>query len=856
MHLKSTLWLLGASTIFALVVPLAGPQQTPTEPLALNTEAVAPLRFIAAHGRRALISGYASEGLEIWAYPFQILDNYRISFRPQGTTTSLDAANLLRRVTYTPNTITRIYLGPDFSVRETLFVPLDEPAAIVTFAVQSDHPVDIEVHAIPILNLMWPAGIGGQSSSWNPDLSAFVLSEPASNFGAVIGSPDIIAHDDVTNRTYRGPNANNLSFTIHPSPDGVANVYVALNRPNEPAPALLFHNLVRDRKLLQTAYESHIADLAHTNLAITTPDPQVNQAIAWSEIALDQAWVCNPDLGCGYVAGYGPSRNARRPQYDWFFAGDGLIAADAAVSSGNAPQARKELEFILHYQDKKTGMIWHELSQSAAFLDWVGKYPYMYVHVDITFQFLAMLSRYITSTGDLAFARDNWSAIAAAYQYCNSLIDPITGLPVIPSDKEGGDEQDREVDDFGLSLSWVEASSSFQKIASLTGHATEAAQAATASERARASIPSRYWDQQQSFWINGFSQSHHPLPEQRSSPSEAISLHPFTAAQEIQVLDKLASASFQTDWGSRGVSATSPGFDPTSYAKGSVSALGTAELATTFWTAHRPVSAFNIWSTLLPLTTLDSLGHIHEVLAGNAYRAQDESVPEQTWSSAGFLSSTIHGLFGLTIDALNNSITFAPHLPPTWHDVSIANIPAPNARLSLALHHAPTELTLNINNPGDPIQINFAPSLPLGAAITSADLNHHRIIATVDQHPQDATANIHLTAPHGTSELHLSLHGGISAFTNNTAPLIGDTSHNIRIIDLHLAGNILSLVADIPTDHISTLDLETEWPLIKATGAQFTTPSHNLNRITIDPPHLANTLDSYQHVELTFQFQR
>jgi len=50
-----------------------------------------------------------------------------------------------------------------------------------------------------------------------------------------------------------------------------------------------------------------------------------------AQFALDQAWACNPDLGCGYVAGYGPDRGARRPQYDWFFAGDGLTTADAAM---------------------------------------------------------------------------------------------------------------------------------------------------------------------------------------------------------------------------------------------------------------------------------------------------------------------------------------------------------------------------------------------------------------------------------------------------------------------------------------------------------------------------------------------
>src|ERR1019366_808603 len=48
---------------------------------------------------------------------------------------------------------------------------------------------------------------------------------------------------------------------------------------------------------------------------VTTPDPHSNRAIQWAQIALEQAWTCNPRLGCALVAGYGPSHGSRRPQY-------------------------------------------------------------------------------------------------------------------------------------------------------------------------------------------------------------------------------------------------------------------------------------------------------------------------------------------------------------------------------------------------------------------------------------------------------------------------------------------------------------------------------------------------------------
>ena len=85
------------------------------------------------------------------------------------------------------------------------------------------------------------------------------------------------------------------------------------------------------------------------------------------------------------------------------------------------------------------------------------------------------------------------------------------------------------------------------------------------------------------------------------------------------ILDQIASSDFETDWGTRGVAASSPRFDPNSYASGSVSALATSDIASAFWAGHRPSTAFSIWNSLLPWGTLDSMGHMHEVLTGDFY---------------------------------------------------------------------------------------------------------------------------------------------------------------------------------------------------------------------------------------------
>ncbi len=811
-----------ALTFLLLCCSSSFSQQTPADRgspaiLELNTQDVGAHRFIAAHGRRSQIAGYASGDLEIWCYPFQILSGYRVSFIPEGQTIPIDGREILRRVVYRPDSVTRIYLGPGFVVRERLFVTLDRPAAILTYTVRSEHPIDIVVHATPVLNLMWPAGLGGQATAWDSDLNAYVLSEPEHGYSAVAGSPQIALHDEPDNSTAPTAAETDIGFTLRPV-SGAAQIFVVLNAAHAAGLGAAYRELIHDAGKLESEFSQHLVEYQQTLPHLQTPDERVNRAFAWSQIALDQAWVCNTDLGCGSVAGYGPSRGQRRPQYDWFFAGDGLVAVDAALSAGGTIYARDELEFILSYQDAKTGMIWHELAQSAAFIDWAGKYPYMFVHVDITFQFLSELGRYAVATGDLGFVRAHWKAIEAAYQYCRTVIDAKTGLPAIPEGKEGGNEQDRMSDDFGLSISWVEASSAFAQLATLSGHADLADQASAAAQAARAAIPSRYWDSARSFWISGHTVTGRSMPERRSGPPEALTLDLFSRHQQEVLLDQVASSAFETDWGVRGIGADSTAFDPQSYAKGSVWPLQTASLAQAFWSEHRPVTALSIWQSLAPLASLDSLGHFPEVLAGDVYQPQSESVPEQTWSSSGFLIATIRGLLGLQIDSLSRTLTFAPRLPANWHDLSLSNLSIGDKSVSLAFHYDTESLSLAVENSGPPFQLQFNPTLPLGAMLRGASLNNQLLAADIQDYPQQTEARIAALVPHGKSEVRLEWQGGVSVVLENPDPVLGEPSAGLRIVDVHLEGRRLVIEADAPEGQESHLQLMTTWTVANSTG--------------------------------------
>ena len=834
--------------------------------LSFDTDSVSPQRFVAVHGRKAIVMGYAATGLEMWAYPLQLISGYEPGFRPAGETTEITASALLRRVTYEPEAVTRTYIGPDFIVRERLFVPLDEQAILSTYTVECRHSIDIIIHFRPVLDLMWPASLGGQNTQWDAAASAYVLADGTHRYGALIGSPGVVSHDQIFNSAQPGTPGKQLAFSIRAGGENNRSATVVVARNDEGSrPAERIGDLLRAETKFETEARQHYANLLANTLQIETPDSAVNQQLAWARIALDQAWVCNQVLGCGLVAGYGPSRDARRPQYAWFFAGDGLIAINALVNSGDYDRAQEALAFIVKYQDAHTGMIWHELSQSADPADWATRYPYMFVHVDLTFDYLITLERYVSASGDTKFLQQNWAGVEAAYRYCGSLLNTDDGLPRIPSTKEGGNEQDRMTDDLNLSTSWVAASAAFARLARLGGHAPLAEEATRLSGKAKSSVARRYWDDSRNSWIDGYDGSGRAVLRRSDSGVRLVGI--LDQRRSESILDQVASSDFETDWGTRGVAASSSRFDPDSYASGSVSAAGTAGVASAFWSAHRPYSAFPIWSSLVSWGTLDSMGHMHELLTGDFYHQQVESVPEQTWSSAAFLSSAVNGLLGLVRKTQANRLEFSPHLPSAWDRISIKNIKVSGGNVAMTLARVPRGLELQTENSGSPVELFFSPEIPLGARLGGAELDGKPVEVRTEAHQQDTHAALRFTLPTGKSDCLIRYEGGVSVGVKRPDPLVAESSKAIKIVSVAYEGTSLVLQADLSRDaSLSTIELRTNEKPLQAHGAKLSVLSDREYELFVDPALAldAHKVDSpanpapaargYRHIEIIVDF--
>jgi glycogen debranching enzyme len=782
------------------LILLFGLSAAQAEDLSWSGDSGPASRFLAVHGRRSATFGYSENGLESWAYPVQILTSFGVSFRRPQAIDPIDGQTLLRRIVYSPEAVTRIYVGPDFVVREKIFVPLEQAGTLISYEVQGQNPVDIVVHFTPVLDLMWPASLGGQDISWDASHCGYVLSEGSHRYTAMIASPQIVAHDEVHNANRRsGPG---LAFVLRP--DGQRQAHIVISGG---AAAL------SDSAALERNARDHYQKLMDQALQIETPDGQVNRALAWSEIAVDQAWVCNPDFGCGQVGGYGASRRGRRPQYDWFFAGDGLVSTAALLASGQYPAARDELEFILRYQDRKSGMIWHELSQSAASLNWQD-YPYMYVHVGLTADFLVSAAAYYRASGDAGFVEKHWAALQLAWRYSRSLLDS-GGLPEIPADKQGANEQDALGDELSLSAGWVGAAEAFADLAGATGHHALEKDARSAARLARDAIAKRYWDEQQHYWISGHTRSGAATRNRESRPSTTVLQGLFSADQRASGLNQLAAADFQTDWGTRGRPSTDARYDPNAYASGSVWAIGSAEAASAFWAEHRPLTALPIWQALVPWSTLDSLGHMHETLAGDLYHEEIESVPEQTWSSASFFTATVRGLLGLKVDGVARRVVFAPHLPANWGSVVVRHVHVANSELTLKMTQSVSEIELQVENRGTPVTLEFNPQLPLGATGTQ-----------VQQNQQDTHARVEFAIPAGASTHTIRFSGGVAIIVPVPQPQSGEPSRGMKLTGATLRDRVLTLELDRVSESAADFELRTPWKIAEATGAGFTSDGH------------------------------
>ncbi len=688
--------------------------------------------FFDVVGRRAALFGYENRTVEGWVYPLKVLDDLWFSFTLQGYPLEIDGRDIMGSITVRPDATILEYAHAAFTIRQVMFAPIDEAAAVILLQVRTTLPLKITASFRPRLRLMWPATSMTANVGWDDRAHLYSLTEETQRFAAVIGSPrakdvSVMPYQeeprDVPNRFVVEASApeDAVAIVIAASVDGATNARAAYGRVLSSIPAAY----------ARTA--DHYEQLAHDTLGVATADSRLDTAFAWAKVGIDKGVATSPLVGTGLLAGFRTSGESERPGYAWFFGRDALWTTLATTSEGDAETTRTALEFLRKYQ-RQDGKIPHEISQSAPLVDWFNRYPYAWASADATPLYVIAHADYWRATGDRNFIAQAWDSIMKAYRFSASTDTDGNGLientNVGHGWVEGGALYPAH-EEMYLEGLWVAASTGLAELAEVMDDQPLAATARANAEKARAAIDQTYWLPDRGFYA--FATARDParlVAEDTVLPAVPLWFGATREDRAQSEIDHLAGGSIATGWGARILSNRSALYDPLSYHYGSVWPLFTGWTAVAAYRHGRPHAGFQALMANALLTYSGALGYVTELLSGDFATPFGRSSHHQVWSEAMVVTPVVRGLLGIDATDGGRTLQFAPSLPATWDRAAATNIAVGASRVDAMFERsspssglaARASIRLTVRR-GPAPRLVVAPAFPLDARIRSVTVN-------------------------------------------------------------------------------------------------------------------------------------
>lgn len=748
-------------------------------------------QFLDAVGPHSALLGREDGDVEAWVYPLKVFRNFRLTFRVNDE--MIPGEDLPHTITTRPESTSIRYVSDTYSVCETWFAPLHDMGAVITVQVDSAEPVQVFASFEPDVAWMWPAGMGAAYSSWDAQFKAFRFGNEEHQFYAVAGSPDAAG----IQQAYATDNSSSPDDTFHFGPGAkgsatyrfaVAASFQAQNQAEQ-----LYQKLLTQSPQLELETKEYYERYLSSTLSLSLPDRSLQTAYDWARISTIQGLVDDPYAGEGLVAGFNLSYHNHRPGFSWFFGRDSIWTDLALDSIGDFSTTRKALDFLTKYQ-RADGRIPHEIPQSVGLLkDWFKDYPYGFASADATPLYVIGIDDYVRNSGDVEFARTKWDSAWRAYQFLRSTYGP-NGLPrnfkVGHGWIEGGAllPVSTELYQAGVAAESLQALSD---LARLTGKNDVADSLAKECTDLRSKIET-------SFWIPGKSYYGYALDVDGKvidRPSVLGTVPMWFGLLDEQhgqsFVNTLAAPDHQADWGMRIISERDPLYFPGGYHFGSIWPLFTGWASVGEYRYHRALPAYANLRANAQLIFDGTLGRATEVLSGRYYTQAVTSTPHQIWSSAMIISPLLRGMMGLSVDALNSSVRFAPHVPADWNDFAIQNVTlgapvqGPAANLSIEYHRTADELTVQVHRKGSQkILLEFSPSFSVRAKVLSAEVDGKRAAVTSDNQPNTEDQHIHMSVPitQDTTTIRIHVRDDFGIVLPYVAPGQGEVSRSLKIV--------------------------------------------------------------------------
>jgi glycogen debranching enzyme len=741
-----------------------------------------PWEFLAAVGKRAGLLGNESGKVEAWVYPLKILRDLRLTVLTEGR--EIPAETLVRTVIARPESTTLVYTGDVFSIRETFFVPVDQPGAVIEIQVETEQPLEVRASFVRDFQLEWPASMGGTFLAWSSDFHGFVFGEDHQKFAALAGSPTADEPQLEYETNYGGTHTSSMKLGMTGKGRDTKIIVISGSVNGRAEAEKTYRLLTSDYQRLWKESAEYYQQYLQRTTSVELPDAELQRAYDWSRVSLIQGLVANPTMGEGLIAGYRASGESYRPGFAWFFGRDSLWCGLALNSEGDFATTKTALEFIAKFQ-REDGKIPHEIAQGASFVDWFKGYPYAYASADATPLYIAAVDDYVTSSGDIAFAKSNWEHIAKAYEFLRSTYDAngfaknfgvghgwIEGGPMLPIESE-----------FYQSGLAVAAIRGLAHLSQLTGKEAEAKSLTEKFAKEQKQLNNAFWSFDKKFFAFAVDRDNKRVDEPTVLTTVPMWFALTDEAKSQQTIAELAKPEHETDWGMRIISNRAPKYNGGGYHYGSVWPLFTGWASVAEYRYHRPQPAYDNLRANALLALDGSPGHVTEVLSGDYYQPLSTGSPHQIWSAAMVISPMLRGLFGLQFDAQAYTLTFTPHVPADWNEFAIRRVAAGNDSVNLHFSRKTDSLTITAEREGDAdLKMDFRPALSPRAEVLGVTFNGRRVAFRLEPHDGDQHLIVETNLKSGQNTLEIVLHKDFAVTYRAHLPALGSASQGLRIV--------------------------------------------------------------------------
>lgn len=627
-------------------------------------------------GRKFAILGFESGSFEAWAYPLKLVRNCELSFFIGSSTEPIRASDIVRFISVTPEATTLTYTFQSFTVKAMYVTPVKEPGAFILLDVSTTEPLSIVCSFLPVLQPMWPGGIGGQSARWLEDIKAYQISEPTRRNTGYIGSP-AASGMSYTPAHMLSDVPNQFKIEVK-DPQSVVGKYIPIilagGKGNRDSIKAIYKRLMENPEKYYRENVRHFRDLRDRTMQIETPSKELNLAFEWAKVAYDNLLVDNPDMGLGLVAGLGASGTGGRPGFGWFFSGDAYINSFSINSYGEFKTVRDALAFTQKWQ-REDGKMSHELTQAVSYVNWWKDYPYGYIHGDTSPFYVCAMEDYVKMSGDVGFAKQSWSSIKRAYEWSLATDENSDGL--MDNKKAGlgaleyGPLTDIQSDVYAGAV-WVRAASAMSFLSRAVAD-KEYERKAEATHAKASKAFEKFWDEKNQQYAYAFTAKGEHVDIVSPWSSVGLMWGLGSGERSARSLEKLNSSELTTDWGIRSISNKSKYYEALNYNYGAVWPFLTSWVATAQYRHGLALQGYNSLMASVRHTFDNSLGNVTEVFSGTHNIWPQEAVSHQGFCTAGVVLPLVRGMLGLEADATTKTIFFAPQVPPDWEHVAIRN---------------------------------------------------------------------------------------------------------------------------------------------------------------------------------------